>query len=394
MNQTKKRLSIINLAISINDIETTQLQVLKLSLLKTDSKIQDIIETLQAKNYAQAQGLIASYIKIPNQDVVQRSMQEEPAISPEDQALIDEFDLFVIPKKTQKKKKKVRSIEAVDVDSFLDINVDNVLSKNSEIQDTATKENGFFSSEEKEALIDTSHIPKDTFFDNIPSQEIEKEEVFEKEEIIKENKVEEEKEEKIKSILDDTEPLEKSYTEEEAKETLSFGYPPILHLEQKIISMKNLYPAIEQQYAQFPTVEALMHKLIHEYYTEKEIEETLLYAMKLIEQDATLEATQLILVCAATESQFAQFILGRELYKGTLFEKNTNEAFKLIQTLALKDYPEALCDLGQFYEYGIGTNKNKKKAEELYKASMELGIYRAKTHYERIKKENRSFFRR
>lgn len=392
MNQTKKRLSIINLAISINDIETIQLQVLKLSLLKTDTEIQEILETLQANNYAQAQGLIASYIKRPKEDVIQRSVQE-PAISPEDQAIIDEFDLFVLPKKMKKKKKKLRSIEAVDVDSFLDISVDDVLTETTPNHDNKISKETFF--EEETPLMDTTHVPKDTFFDNIEAVEITKQE----QPIIEEVPIpiqEEIEIHKVASILDDTVPLETEETiqEEVSEEALSFGYPPILHLEQKIISMKNLYPAIENKYEQFPTVEALMHKLIHEHYSEKEIEETLMYAMKLIEQEAILEATQLILVCAGTESKFAQFILGRELYKGSIFQKNTTEAFNLIQALALNDYPEALCDLGQFYEYGIGTSKNKKKAEELYKGSMELGIYRAKTHYERLKKENRSFFRR
>ncbi len=63
MNQTKKRLSIINFAISITDIETIQLQVLKLGMLKTDEKIQEIITAIQTENYAQAQRLIAVYIE-------------------------------------------------------------------------------------------------------------------------------------------------------------------------------------------------------------------------------------------------------------------------------------------------------------------------------------------
>ena len=58
MNQTKKRLSIINLAISITDLETIQLQILKLRLLMTDDKIQEIITALQDENYAHAQSLI------------------------------------------------------------------------------------------------------------------------------------------------------------------------------------------------------------------------------------------------------------------------------------------------------------------------------------------------
>ena len=57
-----------------------------------------------------------------------------------------------------------------------------------------------------------------------------------------------------------------------------------------------------------------------------------------------------------------------------------------MQSLALEDYPEALCDLAQFYEHGIGTGKDKKKAEQLYKEATEFGIKRAEKHYTRLKK--------
>lgn len=328
MNQTKKRLSIISLAISINDTETVQLQVLKLSLLKTDSLIQEILEILQAQNYAQAQGLIASYIKKPNQGVVQRSMQEEPAISPEDQAIIDEFDLFVIPKKAKKKKKKQRPIEAVDVDSFLDINMDDVLAQSVPIAKTQNKQDSFFDQEDstKAPMIDTTDIPKDTFFDNIPTQEdtLSQEKIQKKqiETVQTTEEVLHKEEPKVESILDDTSIKEEPIPSEEAQqETLSFGYAPILHLEQKMISMKNLYPTIDNKYEQFSTVEALMHKLIHEHYTEQEIEETLMYAMKLIEQEATLEATQLILVCAGTESKLPSLFLQENFIKERFSKK-------------------------------------------------------------------------
>ena len=56
------------------------------------------------------------------------------------------------------------------------------------------------------------------------------------------------------------------------------------------------------------------------------------------------------------------------------------------------DYPEAICDLAQFYENGIGINKDKKKAEALYKDAVDLGIKRAISHYERIKKQNSGLF--
>ena len=76
MNQTKKRLSIINHAISITDIETIQLQVLKLVPLKSDLKIQGIVEAIQAENYAKAQGLINTYIEAPTENIIQRTSRK------------------------------------------------------------------------------------------------------------------------------------------------------------------------------------------------------------------------------------------------------------------------------------------------------------------------------
>jgi TPR repeat protein len=65
----------------------------------------------------------------------------------------------------------------------------------------------------------------------------------------------------------------------------------------------------------------------------------------------------------------------------------------LINALALNDdYAEAICDLGQFYEYGIGIDKDIDKAKLLYKSAMESGIKRAVTHYERVNKENKGLF--
>jgi TPR repeat protein len=57
-----------------------------------------------------------------------------------------------------------------------------------------------------------------------------------------------------------------------------------------------------------------------------------------------------------------------------------------------ENYPEAICDLAQFYEYGIQTPKDLKKAERLYKEAMHRGIRRAERHYMRLHKKNRGLF--
>ena len=158
--------------------------------------------------------------------------------------------------------------------------------------------------------------------------------------------------------------------------------------------MKKQYPPIERSYEKFDSVENLLKKISQEGYNEAEIEETLTYIKKLNEESKEIEAAHLLLVCAATESKFAQFMLARELYKGTLLTKDVPEAFTQMHSLALEDYPEALCDLAQFYEHGIGTGKDNKKAEQCYKEAMDFGIKRAEKHYKRLNKQNRGFFKR
>ncbi len=412
MNQTKKRLSIINHAISITDVETIQLQVLKLALLKTDEKIQEIITAIQAENYAQAQGLINQYIDAPTDNILQRTSQKaQAAMAAEEQAIIDEFDLFItsnthekpqeidindflldeLPVRTKVETKKV---DHSDFDALLNIDIDNVLPDNIELDVAYTSKDTFFESpkEKNKQTIDTSYIPKDTFFD---SQEREKEEPI-VEEVPKEETITEEmeiiKEEALLSKEELFKELKPAITIEE--ETRSYHYKAIPYIAQKLDNMKKQYPPIERSYEKFDSVENFLRKISQEGYNEEEIEETLTYIKKLTEENKETEAVQLLLACAATESKFAQFMLARELFKGVLLTKDIPEAFTQMQSLALEDYPEALCDLAQFYEHGIGTNKDKKKAEQFYKEAMEFGIKRAEKHYNRLKKENRGFFKR
>ncbi|MDQ7083635.1 MAG: hypothetical protein Q9M36_01310 [Sulfurovum sp.] len=85
-------------------------------------------------------------------------------------------------------------------------------------------------------------------------------------------------------------------------------------------------------------------------------------------------------------------MFARELYTGVLIQQNIESSFLLMNTLAKDNYPEALCDLGQFYENGIGTIPDLIKAESLYKEAMELGIKRAMRHHSRLQKQNKGFF--
>lgn len=406
MNQTKKRLSIINLAISITDLETIQLQISKLRLLKTDTKIQEIIAVLQKENYAQAQGLITTYIETPTEEVIQRASQHDaPDISKEDQAIIDEFQLFVTSDKKGSQTEKDIDIndyyvedlkipkksQEADFDTLLNITPEEILPGNIDLDISHSDKDNFFElkegTEEKEqSLLDTSKIPKDNFFDI--------------EETVPETKEGINEEKDFLTYTPEERASEKSFTEdplanfEIKKVQQASHFEAIPNISLKLISLKKQYPPVIKTYEKFETVEALLRKISEEGYTEKEIEEMLGYINKLLKKEKYTEATQLLLVCAATESKFAQFMLARELYKGILITKDIDTSFTMMQTLAEDEYPEALCDLGQFYENGIGTTQNSIKAETLYKKASESGIKRAKKHYLRIKKLNKSFLKK
>jgi len=402
MNQTKKRLSIINHAISITDVETIQLQILKLALLRTDEKIQEIVTAIQAENYAQAQGLINHYIETPTKNILQRTSQKAQNImSEEDQTTIDEFDLFITPG-TQEEQKEIdindflldeypvetKQADSSDFEALLNIDINNVLPGNIELDITDTSEDAFFASskEKDKQTIDTSDIPKDTFFDIEETEEETAEiETAEKETVSLLGK----------GLLDEASFLSEAEPEINVQETADTShYKAIPYIAQKLISMKKQYPPIEKTYEKFDSVENLLRKISQKGYSEEEIEETLAYIQKLAEGNKETEAAQLLLVCAATESKFAQFMLAREFYKGALLTKNIPEAFTHMHSLVAEDYPEAICDLAQFYEHGVGISKDKKKAEQLYKEAMEFGIKRAEKHHARLKKYNGAFFKR
>ena len=94
MNQTKKRLSIIELAISITDIETIQLQTLQLDPLRFDTKIDEILTLLEDENYGLAQNLIKDYIDMPQETVIQRIQEEDIS---DEQAVFDAYDFLIDP---------------------------------------------------------------------------------------------------------------------------------------------------------------------------------------------------------------------------------------------------------------------------------------------------------
>ncbi len=439
MNQTKKRLSIINLAISITDIETIQLQVLKLRMLKTDENIQEILSMLQNENYAQAQALITTYIDTPRKEVLQRTFQKEKERRQiKEEAIIDEFNLFTTEGETREdtevrtldlddmlrlesegedhftsvqkapeeesrildlddmlrfeeeaKENRPRTVhEEIDFDSILNVKNEDILPDNIDLDISHSGNNDFWNQEENHTTQSES-IPRDTFFDEVES-EISPEAEEKEGSVIEypfpeyQNDTEEEREE-------ESEEKAEVQTQEKTEED-TVSYKPIPYIDQKLKNMQVQYPVVEASDESFASVDKWLLKISNDGYTEQEIEE-MIQTIDSLRSDNHAEAAQLLLISAATESKYAQFRLARTLYKGDILQKNLPEAFTLINRLATyDDYPEAICDLAQFYEYGIGIEKDKSKAEALYKEAKEAGIKRAAEHFERLQKENKGFF--
>lgn len=434
MNQTKKRLAIIKLAISMTDTETIQLQVLKLGLLKTDSKMREILVLLNEHNYAQAQRLISAYIESPLEPtVIQRTSQEETPTIPEptpeeamierpestvadtvdekplslkekiqqakEKALIDQFELFSVTSEEQEDttdipseeyddyldiapKPKKMSTESINYDALLNVDAQDVLPDNivldiSNDTDIPPTEEEFFNEE----LHILPHIQEDDFF----SPQEESSELFTSEKPQEVAPLEIPNKEKPQDIPDEEET-------QESFENTNTRYKAISYIDQKYKNMSNQYPPLDSNNTEYPSARAWLLQISNEGYTESDVEEMIKHIEKLAKTDKA-EAAQLLLITAATESKYAQFRLARALYRGEMLEKNLPEAFTLINRLAMNDnYPEAICDLAQFYENGVGISKDKQKAIEFYKEAMDLGIQRAADHYERLSKNNKGLF--
>ena len=395
MNQTKKRLAIIKLSISITDEDCIQHQILKLSQIKSDEKLENIIELLQSKNYAQAQALITTYIETPMQEILQRSTRskEEELKEQKKNMLVNDFDL--LPK--AQKIKKIDKIE--DIDAFInqdpssvksyeeDINYDSLL--NLEAEDILTDNiNIDISAEEHDDFFHPDHRGTMPF---LQSEEEQDKGMFDQEVLEKERAPSFDdalsrllqKEKDLKETDNQTEKRSKQY------------YKPIPYIEQKFKDIAKQYPPVASNETITERMKNFLDKIQNIGYTENEIEEMISAVFNDIHKDDPAEAANLLLIAAATSSPYAQFMLARALFKGHLLQKNVPEAFAIIYKLANNErYAEAICDLAQLYEYGIGTERDIQKAESLYEEAYSLGIQRAKKHITQLRKENRGLFSR
>jgi hypothetical protein len=162
-------------------------------------------------------------------------------------------------------------------------------------------------------------------------------------------------------------------------------YTPIPYIGQKFRNMIHQFPPVEEAEGIPEEVEAMQKKIARQGYSESEIEAFLAHYRRYKEEGRRGEAALVLLLAAATESQFAQFLLARELFKGEVIEEDHAEAFTQINTLADQNFPEAICDLAQFYEHGVGIGRDRQLALLLYEEAAEMGVARAARHYRRLK---------
>jgi hypothetical protein len=361
MNQTQKRLQIINIAISITDMDTIQLQILKLNHIKSDENIQEILKSLDSRNYAKAQQLIEDYISKPmSEEIVQRV----------DCATSNDSDISSIGLYIEEEDEKS------DKES-IEINLEDMLKIHNSSEDMKTTNS-----------VDSTSID----FDSLLS--ITKEDVI-PEEVNLTPKIDlNEHFDRLDTISTATydEPKDTTLDEYDVVDTQMRHYEAIPYIEQRFKDMLSQYPLTSIHPSGSSRVKEWLAKIESEGCSEEEIDDMITY-IHLISDSKRAEAGELLLITASTQSIYAKFIFARELYRGNILEKNVDEAFSIIYELAIKEnYPEAICDLAQFYEYGVGVKKDRKKAMKLYDEAIQFGIARAMRGYERVSKSKKSLF--
>jgi len=195
---------------------------------------------------------------------------------------------------------------------------------------------------------------------------------------ITENKIEENIESKLSKE-------EKEISEKKDLETI---YSPVPYIEEKFRQAFILYPPLKESEVWVEEVIKFLKYVAKNSFTERDVKSFLDEYDYYLEKKDIARASQVLLLASATESEYAQFILARELFAGKVLNRDLKKSFTVMKYLANKFYPEAVCDLGQFYEYGIGVPKDKKVAIRLYEKAFELGVSRATKHINRLKESS------
>ena len=422
MEEISTRFKIIELAIRLGDRETIDIQAKKLRDISLDDNLDEIITLLESNNLRQALFLMKNYSNTLKDDFFfdEEDNKEQEKSEKEEKKEYSSFEQsesgIKIITVEDLLKLSDRSKESIaDYDDTRNSNIENI----DELYKEESKEDDIlhiddgntYSSEDytnqtiPEPLYDTPQkdledksnysIPEPVYdYQPAPTFELDSDEEIDK----KSNNInnfEDLNTLREYNSLDNVD--EKSENEnhqtpesEEKSSTLSEDenqiYPPIPHIELKFKNMLNQYPPLEEREDMAVEIYPMIEKISEEGYSEQDILDFLDIYQRAKKMGDKASAAQILLLAAATESKFAQFLLARELFSGEVLQKDHGEAFTQIKQLAEKNFPEAICDLGQFYEYGIGIDKDKKMALILYEEAAELGVDRAKRHVDRLKK--------
>ena len=223
---------------------------------------------------------------------------------------------------------------------------------------------------------------------NDSNKPVEKVESLDNKESVKNTQEEQQKPLEVKQ--DNTEKIAES--KESAKKVIHDEiYPPIPHIEQKFRQAFVLYPPNKDSEVWIEEVIKFLKNISSNSYTDTDVKKFLDEYTFYVEKGDMARAAQVLLLAAASDSKYAQFILAREMFNGRVLKRDLKKSYTVMKFLASKHYPDAICDLAQFYEYGIGVPKDKKTAVKLYEKAFELGVDRATKHIDRIKESGGLF---
>ncbi len=431
------RLEIVKLATTIGDNDTI---IMQCSFLQNsdNKRIDEIILLLKGKNYRQALYLIKGFIADLGSDTTVEQYEEsdeEQILDVEDMLRMsplakdtiknyqknnytnDDLEAFAknIEKPISDEYKNVKSVEVdikeedssidneVDIDKSskekIETKVDNDELDNNNIDNKSTISNEI----SNELDIADSNTP----LDEISSKKIDSNkknrkstlskykklrEKFSKKSRLK-NKNENESNKKVKVEKVDLEKSTNNEKEKNSKNDLNSVedntiYSPIPHIEQKFIQSFVLYSPKKESGIWVEEVVIFLKKVSKDSFTESDVKFFLNEFDFYLSKNEVSKASQVLLLASATDSKYAQFLLARELFSGKILIRDLKKSFTIMKNLANQFYPEAVCDLGQFYEHGIGVTKDRKVAIKLYEKAFELGVARATKHINRLKESN------
>ena len=430
--ELQARLDIIRLAIEVEDIDTIIIQTTRLKSVNSN-KIQEIIKLLNRKSFKQAQYLIKNYMQenmLLDENSLSHYDETEKVLSIEDMlklsplaketirnyksSLYTQDDLEAFAKKIEIPNEENSNFKEIEPEELNEENIKN--------EDNIKTED--INENVEEAI---ENADKDTPLDEISKEVLAKKEKENRTNIInkyktlrskfakKDNENNKElgsnKKSSVANVIDKAKKITKKLKIEEANnienedksipkavdksaEIKQYNddeiYSPIPHIEQKFRQAFILFPPNKESEVWIEEVIKFLKYISANSYTEKDVKTFLDEYEFYLSKNDIARAAQVLLLAAVTDSKFAKFLLARELFNGRVLKRDLKKSFTLMKQLANEFYPDAICDLAQFYEFGIGVPKDKKIALKLYEKAFELGVDRATKHINRIK-ESKGF---